>query len=81
MAGPFAFKFGSKETGQAWDKVAEALNSAQQLRLNVDQRGVRERYKFKKSLSKCMRKEERASGISPEMNELDEAIESIAELS
>ena len=82
MAWPFAFKFGSRERGQAWDKVAEALNSVQQLRFNDDQRGVRERYdKLKKAHQKCIREEERASGISPEMNELDEAIESIIELS
>ena len=82
VARPFAFKFGSRERGQAWDKVAEALNSVQQLRFNVDQRGVRERYdKLKKAYQKRMREEERASGISPEMSELDEAIESILELS
>ena len=82
VARPFAFKFGSRERGQAWDKVAEALNSVQQLRFNVDQRGVRERYeKLKKAYQKRMREEERASGISPEMSELYEAIESILELS
>ena len=82
VARPFAFKFGSRERGQAWDMVAEALNSVQQLRFNVDQRGVRERYdKLKKAYQKRMRGEERASGISPEMSELDEAIESIVELS
>ena len=82
VARPFAFKFGSRERGQAWDKVAEALNSVQQLRFNVDQRGVRGRYdKLKKAHQKRVREEERASGISPEMNELDEAIESITELS
>ena len=82
VARPFAFKFGSREKGQAWDKVAEALNSVQQLRFNVDQRRVRERYDIlKKAYQKRMREEERASGISPEMSELDEAIESIVELS
>lgn len=53
VARPFVFKFGSRERGQAWDKVAEALNTVKQLRFHVDQRGVRERYeKLKKSLSK-----------------------------
>ena len=67
--------------GQSWDKVAEALNLVQQLKFNVDQRGVRERYdKLKKAHQKHMREEERASEISPEMRELDEAIESIVEL-
>ena len=68
--------------GQAWDKVAEALNIVKQLRFHVDQRGVRERYeKLKKAYQKRMREEVRASGISPEINVLDEAIESIVELS
>ena len=43
VARPFAFKYGSGESGQAWDKVAEALNSVQQLWFSVDQRGIRER--------------------------------------
>ena len=82
VARPFVFKFGSRERGQAWDKVAEALNTFKQLRFHVDQRGVRERYeKLKKAYQKRMREEARASGISPEINELDEAIESIVELS
>ena len=82
VAKPFSFKFGSRERGQAWDKVAEALNLVQHLRFNVDQRGVRERYdKLKKAYQKRMREEERASGISPEFSELDEALETIIELS
>jgi len=82
VARPFVFKFGSRERGQAWDKVAEALNTVKQLRFHVDQRGVRERYeKLKKAYQKRMREEARASGISPEINELDEAIDSIVELS
>ena len=42
---------------------------------------VLERDKLKKAYHKRMMEEERASGISPEMSELDEAIESIVELS
>jgi len=41
---PFAFKFGSRERGQAWDKIAATVNTLQQVRFSVDQRGVRERY-------------------------------------
>ena len=82
VAKPFSFKFGSRERGQAWDKVAEALHLVQHLRFNVDQRGVRERYdKLKKAYQKLMREEERASGISPEFSELDEALETIIDLS
>ena len=79
---PFSFKFGSRERGQVWGKVAESLNLVQHLRFNVDQRGVRERYdKFEKAYQKRMREEERASGINPEISELDEALEIIIELS
>ena len=59
VAKPFSFKFGSREKGQIWDKFAEALNLVRNLRFNVDQRGVRERYdKLKKAYQKCMREEE-----------------------
>ena len=62
VARPFVFKFGSRERGQAWDKVAEALNTVKQLRFHVDQRGVRERYeKLRKAYQKRMREEARAS--------------------
>ena len=82
VAKPFSFKFGSRERGQAWDKVAEALHLVQHLRFNVDQRGGRERYdKLKKAYQKRMREEERASGISPDFSELDEALETSIELS
>jgi len=55
---PFAFKFGSRERGQAWDKIAETLNTVQQVRFSVDQRGVRERYaKLEKAYKKRMREE------------------------
>ena len=36
--------FGSRERGQAWDKIAATVNTLQQVRFSVDQRGVRERY-------------------------------------
>ena len=82
VAKPFSFKFGSRERGQAWDKVAEAVNLVQHLRFNVDQKGVRERYdKLKKAYQKCTREEERASAISPEVSELDEALKTSIELS
>ena len=82
VAKPFDYKFGSRERGQAWDKVAESLNLVQQIRFTVDQRGVRERYaKLEKAYKKRLREEERASGISPEVSELDEAIENIIEAS
>ena len=41
VAKPFDYKFGSRERGQAWDKVAESLNLVKQIRFTLDKRGVR----------------------------------------
>ena len=77
---PYRFKDGTRERGQAWDKVASALNLVEGLRFVVDQRGVRERYaKLERNFKRKMAAEERASGISPDKTELDEAIENIME--
>ena len=77
---PFRFKAGTKERGQAWDKVASVLNLVEGLHFVVDQRGVRERYaNFERNFKRKMVAEERASGISPDKTELDEAIENIME--
>ena len=50
------------------------------LRFVVDQRGVWERYaKLERNFKRKIAAEERASGISPDKTELDEAIENIME--
>ena len=78
---PFAFTFGCRERGQAWDKIAESLNTVQQVKFSLDQRGVRERFaKLEKAYKKRMREEHHASGISPDITELDQGLESIIEL-
>eukprot|EP00795_Rhopilema_esculentum_P005752 gene5752-11022_t len=70
------------ESGNAWDKVAESLNVVEELRFYVDQKGVRERYaKLEKAFKKNTREEHRASGISPEITELDEALEAVIQFS
>ena len=75
---PYRFKIGTQERGQALDTVANALNSAKGLRFVVDQRGVRERYtKLERNFKRKTAAEERASGISPERTELNEAVESV----
>lgn len=77
-AEPFKYKTGSRERGQSWDRVAEALNSIQNPRFVVKKRAVRERYSVIESAFKKKDKEEiRATGISPELSEVDEAIEDI----
>ena len=77
---PYRYKVGTRERGQAWDKVGNALNAVEGLRFVVDQRGVRERYaKVERNCKRKMAAEERASGITPEKTEVDDAIESIME--
>ena len=89
---PYQLKTGTREKGQAWDKIAANLNCLDGVRFFVDQRGVREMvlcevlssFVDQKVYAKFKRKmaaEERASGIVPEMTELDEAVESIIERS
>ena len=41
---PYRHKVGTRERGQAWDKVASALNLVEGLRFAADQRGVKERF-------------------------------------
>ena len=75
------FKFGSRERGQAWDKIPDTLNTVQQVRFLVDQRGVRERCtKPEKAYNKRMREEHQASAISPEITELDQGLETVIEM-
>ena len=79
---PYKFKHGSRERGQCWDKIANSLNSVEKPKFNVDQRSVRDHYmKLGKMHKRKMAAEERASGISPEHTELDEALQDIIERS
>ena len=74
----FQYKCGSREKGQCWDKIAKNLNSIENPKSSVNQRGVRERYaKIERNYRRKKADEERASGISPDKMELDEAVESI----
>ena len=82
MVEPYKLKTGTREKGQAWDKIAANLNCLKGVRFVVDQRGLRERYaKLERNFKRKMAAEERASGIVPEMTELDEVVESIIERS
>ena len=78
---PFQHKIGSREKGQSWDKIATVLNSMDTVKFTVDQRAVRERFaKLEKIFKRKMAEELRASGISPEHTELDDAMESILDM-
>ncbi|CAH3132132.1 unnamed protein product, partial [Pocillopora meandrina] len=65
---PYKHKKGSNEAGKIWTDIAQSLKNCQQL-------------KFKQNLSQRAkeREETRASGISPEQDELDVLLEEITE--
>ena len=75
---PFKFKKGSVDKGKAWFTIADSLNSSLDLIFKVSQRSVRKRFaliqdKYKRKNSK----DERSSGTSIVMTELDILIEEI----
>lgn len=77
---PYQFKHGSREKGHCWDTIAKNLNSMSEEKFVVDQRAVRDRLKKLEAWHKRkMAHEEKASGISPEFTELDQAMEDIVD--
>ena len=75
---PYKFKEGSRERGQCWDMFAEHLTQFKDPTFTVKKRSVRERYfLIEAEFKKKDKKEQAASGISPESSELDQAIEDI----
>ena len=79
---PFRFKHGSRERGNAWENVATNLNGSGNPKFNVDHRAVRDHFlKLERCFKRKLAEDERASGISPEHTELDDALEEIIEKS
>lgn len=77
------YKSGSKLAGQKWKEVADNLNCLQAFKDSPrDQRSVRERFQKIIDLFKAkIRKEEAASGISPEpLTETEQLAEEIVEI-
>ena len=77
----FETRKSSVERGKVWDIIAANLNSVKQTTFDVDKRSVRDHLnslvsKYKKKI----RREENASGISPELSELDKLLEEICGL-
>ena len=69
---PLNYRYGSRERGQAWEKIAQNLNQSANPKFNLDQRAVRDHYlKLQKIFKRKVAAEETASGISPESTELD----------
>ena len=79
---PYSQKRGSPERGRVWEQIAESLNGQREDKIlfKVSQRSVRDRFNvLKNNFAKRQREEERASGISPEISEVDECLEDIIE--
>lgn len=77
---PYKFKKCSNERGKIWTEIASTLNSNKEVKFHVTQRGVRERYEgLKAKYLEKIKGEEKASGISPEVTELDKLLEEIVE--
>ena len=79
---PYKHKKGSNEAGKIWSDIARSLKYCQQLKFkqNLSQSAVRERFSLLQARYKEKEREEiRASGISPEQDELDVLLEEITE--
>jgi len=72
---PWTFRHGSPERKSRWDEIAAILNSLEEPYFKVNARSVRDRYTLlaKKHKAKIS-KENKASGISPDISEVDEAL-------
>lgn len=63
---------------KGWGRIADSLNSFESPQFRVTQRFVRNRYTLlERKHKKKVQEEERASGISPEESQLDNALEDI----
>ena len=72
---PWSHRYGSVERGQCWDEIAAILLSLEDLTFKVTPRSVRDRYSLLvKRYKKKWSEEAKASGISPEHSEIDEAL-------
>ena len=78
---PWLCKYGTTERGDVWKSIAESLNGMKNPTFKVSQRSVRDRYSNMERNHKIKVSEEnRASGISPEETEVDQAMEEIIQL-
>ena len=71
---------GSPERGKLWDEIAARLNSLSHPKFIVNKRSLRDRLNLLMAKFKAKnREEERASGISPELQEADTLLEELTE--
>ena len=77
---PYRFKKGSVDKGKAWSAIADRLNSSLDLLFRVSQRSVRERFALiQDKFIKKNNRDERSSGTSIIMTEIDQLIEEVTE--
>ena len=77
---PYRFKKCSNERGKIWTEIASTLNSNEEVRFHLSQRGICGRYEgLKAKYLEKIKDKEKASGISPEVTELDKLLEGIVE--
>ena len=77
---PYKFKLRTPERGQAWESVAQQLNSIHQPIFRVTTRSVCEWFSLLSiKYAHKLRMEEKASGIEVEQSELEKLIEEILE--
>ena len=75
---PWLHKKGSSERGEAWANLATRLGKCDELKFQVTQRSLRDRYLLlERRYKKKVAEEENSSGISPEFTELDQLMEDI----
>lgn len=71
---------GSPERGKVWDEIAARLNSLSHPKLIVNKRSLRDRLNLLRAkFNNKNREEERAGGISPEVQEIDTLVEELSE--
>ena len=77
----YSTRKGSSERGKIWSQLAEKLNEVSSCKFIVTQKSLRDRLKFltQKYKQKMRSTEEGASGIDPEMTEIDIMLEEICE--
>ena len=78
---PYQYKVSTRERGKIWEDITERSNAYEAFAHRLGQkRAVRDRYALlSRKHKKKMTEEERASGISPEMSEIDKLLEQIIE--
>ena len=77
---PYKFKLRTPERGQAWESLAQQLNSIHQPKFRVTARSVRDRFSLLSTkYAQKLRMEERASGIEVEQTEQERLIDEILE--